>query len=112
MKLFVVLLLAVAGLAAAENTDIDWSTVRPLWQIKEWQDKHPAHMEIVNKSGILNHPVNYGPNGRIAGGFEADRHQFPYMVGVVTHLTGGNGFCGGSLVSQHYVMTAAHCLDS
>lgn len=113
MKLLLIVLLAVTGLAAAaDNTDIDWSTVRPLWQIKEWQDKHPAHMEIVRKSGMLDTPVKYGPGGRITGGMEAARHQFPYMVGVVTHLASGNGFCGGSLISQNYVMTAAHCLDS
>lgn len=113
MKFFlVVLLAAVVALAAANNTDIDWSTVRPHWQIKEWQDKHPAHMKIVRDSGVLDTPVTYGPSGRISGGMEAERHQFPYMVGVVTHLTSGNGFCGGSLISRNYVMTAAHCLDT
>lgn len=106
------MLLAVAGLAVAENTDIDWSTVRPLFQIKEWQDKHPTHMEIIRNSGLLDKPVTYGPSGRIAGGSEAARHQFPYQVGVVTHLTSGNGFCGGSLISSNYIMTAAHCLDT
>lgn len=114
MKLFVVsLLLAVAAnLAVAENTHIDWTSVRPLWQIPEWQAKHPAHMEIVRNSGMLEKTVRFGPSGRIAGGQEAARHQFPYMAGLVTHLASGNGFCGGSLISSNYVMTAAHCLDT
>ena len=112
MKLCTLVLAAVVGLAAAGNTDIDWSTVKPLWQIPEWQAKHPAHMKIVRDSGMLDQHVSYGPGGRIAGGSEAQRHQFPYMVGVVTHLASGNGFCGGSLVSSNYVMTAAHCLDT
>lgn len=114
MKLFVVVLLALAGLAAAaaeSNTDIDWATVRPLYQIKEWQDKYPAYMRIVQRNGMVDEKVTYGPSGRISGGNEAERHQFPYQVGVVTHLTSGNGFCGGSLISANYVMTAAHCLE-
>lgn len=112
MKLIVCVLLAVVGVAIATNTDIDWTTVRPLWQIKEWQDKHPAHMKIVRESGLLETPVTYGPGGRIAGGMAAAENQFPYMAGIISQLTTGNGFCGGSLVSRSYVMTAAHCLDT
>lgn len=120
MKLVAVVLFVIAvgsvGFSAAENTDIDWSTVRPLWQIKEWQDKHPAHMKLVREQGLLERerPVRFGIGigGRITGGHEAARHQFPYMAGLVTHMNTGNGFCGGSIISKNYVMTAAHCLDT
>lgn len=113
MKLFVVVLCALAGLVAAGNTDIDWSTVRPIYEFQEWQDAHPGYMRLTNKADLMRQmqKVRFGPSGRIVGGVEADRHQFPYQVGLVTHLATGNGFCGGSLVSKNYVLTAAHCID-
>lgn len=112
MKLILAVLLVSVGVALADNTDIDWSKVEPLWQIKAWQDMHPTHMDIIRNSGLLEKSISYGPSGRIAGGSEAARHQFPYQAGIITHITQRNGFCGGSLVSINYVMTAAHCLDA
>lgn len=101
MKLFVVILCAFAGLAAA-NTDIDWSTVRPIYEFQEWQDRHPAHMRYLRQAGAMERmqKMRFGPSGRIVGGFEAERHQFPYQVGLVLHLGSGNGWCGGSLISK------------
>ena len=113
MKLFVVLLCALVGAALAGKTDIDWSTVRPIYEFPEWQEAHPGHMRLFRKTDMLKklQHVSFGPGGRIVGGFEAERHQFPYQVGLVLHLANGNGWCGGSLISRNYVMTAAHCID-
>lgn len=113
MKLFVVVLCAIAGLAAAQSTDIDWSTVRPIYEYKEWQDAHPGYMRLVQRADLMRQMqrVNFRPGGRIVGGNEAERHQFPYKAGLVVHLASGNGFCGGALISKTYVMTAAHCIN-
>lgn len=113
MKLFVVLVCALVGVVLAGNTDIDWSTVRPIYEYKSWQDAHPSHMRLFMQHNAMPMfaQMKFGPNGRIVGGGEAERHQFPYQVGLVLHLSNGNGWCGGSLVSKNYVMTAAHCVD-
>lgn len=114
MKFFVVVLCAFVGLAAAaENTDIDWSTVRPVYELKEWQDAHPGHMRLMRQADAMEkmQKMRFGPTGRIVGGGEAARHQFPYQVGLVLHFDTGNGWCGGSLVSKNYIMSAAHCID-
>lgn len=111
MKTILLLCVAVFALAQAGNTDIDWSTVKPLWEIPSWQETHPKLMEIVEARKELPQ-IQYGPGGRIVGGTYAQPHQFPYQVGLILHLDGGNGFCGGSLLSKNYVMTAAHCLDA
>ncbi|XP_044763642.1 brachyurin-like [Coccinella septempunctata] len=53
------------------------------------------------------HPPNKKVGGRIIGGDEAAPHAYPYQVGL--SINGGMSFCGGSLVSRNYVLTAAHC---
>ncbi|XP_055072767.2 mast cell protease 1A isoform X1 [Misgurnus anguillicaudatus] len=45
-------------------------------------------------------------NVRIINGTEAKPHSRPYMVSVQKN---GHHFCGGFLVSEQFVITAAHC---
>uniref|UniRef100_A0A087XBZ0 trypsin n=2 Tax=Poecilia formosa TaxID=48698 RepID=A0A087XBZ0_POEFO len=48
--------------------------------------------------------------GRIIGGHEAAAHSKPYMALLTCHSANGNtSYCGGFLVSEYFVMTAAHC---
>ncbi|XP_074037883.1 trypsin Blo t 3 [Leptinotarsa decemlineata] len=49
------------------------------------------------------------PEGRIAGGQDADIADYPYQVSLSTD---GLAFCGGSLISSTWVLTCAHCLKN
>lgn len=52
----------------------------------------------------------YVLGNRIVGGVPADSGQFPWQVGVYYIATaGGLFFCGGTLISPQYVITAGHC---
>ena len=46
---------------------------------------------------------------RIVGGRRALEGEFPYQVGLIA---GDRGlvFCGGSILSNHWIVTAAHCI--
>merc|ERR1712141_390235 len=44
--------------------------------------------------------------GRIIGGEEAPKHEFPWQVSLKSF---GSHICGGSVVNRNQIITAAHC---
>ncbi|XP_076799785.1 uncharacterized protein LOC143444876 isoform X2 [Clavelina lepadiformis] len=48
--------------------------------------------------------------GRVVNGEDAIRKRWPWMVFLNLDPNRANAFCGGMLVSERYVITAAHCL--
>lgn len=42
---------------------------------------------------------------KIVGGYECREHSVPYQVSLFT----GYNFCGGTLLSDEWVLSAAHC---
>ncbi|XP_077346478.1 coagulation factor IX [Lithobates pipiens] len=52
-------------------------------------------------------PVTVDPNVRIVGGTDSLKGEFPWQV----HFIDRNrvGFCGGSIVNEKWIVTAAHC---
>jgi secreted trypsin-like serine protease len=99
--LIFVAVLAVASCEIDLKT-FDWSSVRPLSEIKEWREVHTNHAEIQVTNPRLSSRII---NGDIAGSID-----FPYMAGVILHFDTGNSFCGGSLISRRFVLTAANCV--
>lgn len=54
------------------------------------------------KCGIIN------TKNRIVGGEETQVNQYPWMVVL---LYSGRFYCGGTLINNQYVLTAAHCVS-
>lgn len=48
---------------------------------------------------------------RIIGGTEVDPNSVPYQAALFIHFARGSSFCGGSLISEQFILTAAHCMD-
>ncbi|XP_061397796.1 trypsin-like [Musca vetustissima] len=49
-------------------------------------------------------------DGRIVGGVDTTIEKHPYQVSLQD--PSGNHFCGGSIIADAYVLTAAHCMQS
>lgn len=58
------------------------------------------------------HPPNKHTEDRLVGGTEAVPHSWPWQVSLgEAEFEGIGHFCGGSLISSQWVLTAAHCLN-
>uniref|UniRef100_A0A182M0J8 Peptidase S1 domain-containing protein n=1 Tax=Anopheles culicifacies TaxID=139723 RepID=A0A182M0J8_9DIPT len=80
---------------------IDWSQVRPIEEF----DHVKAYLPVnPNTAG--------SPNRRIVNGQEASPGQFPYQVALLGQFNAGIGLCGASIITQNYILTAAHCVYS
>jgi len=67
-------------------------------------ERYPGHIRgtksMVGECGVP------GPSDRIVGGTEATPHSWPWMAALVVD---DSWFCGGTLISDEWVLTAAHC---
>ncbi|XP_017072055.2 brachyurin [Drosophila eugracilis] len=56
--------------------------------------------------------LGHGIDGRISGGKLAEANQFPYQVGLsIEEPNDLFSWCGASLISERYLLTAAHCVE-
>ncbi|XP_050096684.1 brachyurin-like [Anopheles aquasalis] len=100
-SLSVVALLALAAFAGAEWIDIDWSQVKPIDQFDHYWSRLPAELQILRHAE---------PSRRIVNGEEAFPGQFPYQIALLSNFAAGGGLCGGSILTNNYILTAAHCV--
>ena len=60
-------------------------------------------------AGTTIQSLNFSDSIRIVGGTESTPHSRPYQVSVQS--TSGSHFCGGSIIGEKLILTAAHCME-
>jgi Trypsin len=103
MKVFVLL----ACLAAALAFEVDYDNLVPIYETDEWMANNPdwAPLIIAKRNAI---EIETSRSGRVWGGRTAEPGELPYQVGIVVLLS-RQGYCGGSIVSNDFVLSAASC---
>ncbi|XP_050075954.1 brachyurin-like [Anopheles maculipalpis] len=102
MKTFsVVALLALAVVASGEWIEIDWSKVKPIEEFDHYWQRLPAELQFLRYAR---------PSQRIVNGEEAVPGQFPYQIALLSNFAAGGGLCGGTVITNNYILTAAHCV--
>lgn len=62
-------------------------------------------------TALTNESTNDVPNFRIYNGIHSRPGQFPYQALLIIQADNGPSICGGSLLSDRWLLTAAHCVN-
>ena len=50
-----------------------------------------------------------GDEAKIVGGQVIEEHSYPWQVRILFSGPGGTSLCGGTILSNRWILSAAHC---
>ncbi|XP_055601436.1 transmembrane protease serine 9-like [Uranotaenia lowii] len=98
-----VLLFAVLAVASSA-TYYDWSQYKRIEELDSFWEQLAPELQALRPTSSA--------GSRIVGGQEASPNQFPYQVAVLSIFGEAGGICGGTVLTNNFILSAAHCLRS
>jgi secreted trypsin-like serine protease len=78
--------------------------------LKCYSNKYWCLIDNYSECGVANTKSN-SDTSRIVGGEETAPNEFPWQALIKVEMTNGeNVLCGGSLIADQWILTAAHCI--
>lgn len=90
--------------ANEEHQQLTSTTPRP---VTPRPTTKPAKEKVSGRTGCGENGVHI--NSRIVGGKPADKGEWPWMAALLRD--GDDQYCGGVLITNRHILTAAHCVD-
>ncbi|KAL1376900.1 hypothetical protein pipiens_016610, partial [Culex pipiens pipiens] len=99
------ILFLLACCLALTSASVDLSTVKRIEELDAFWAQLDPQLQLLRRPSIT-------PETRVVNGAEARPGQFPYQALVLSFFEGDNsGLCGGTVLTQNFVLTAAHCVQ-
>ncbi|XP_026731419.1 transmembrane protease serine 9-like isoform X1 [Trichoplusia ni] len=98
------------------TTSTTWATKPPSTTKQTWAPAYPTKPSVPaaavdgscgRKNGPQTYESTYQDEERIVGGHNAELNEWPWIVAL---FNAGRQFCGGSLMDDRHVLSAAHCV--
>lgn len=93
--------LLVASLPASGSDHVD------PWEVQDEEDDHGETSNDDPQERGCGVATKQFP--KIAGGRPADPGEYPWMAALITKNAATGAFCGGVLITDRHVLSAAHC---
>lgn len=100
MKILTIFWCLVSAVLSTPLESFNIDDLVPIYETEEWQEAHPGYAGSLKTS-----PQR---NARIWRGVQALEGDVPYHVEVAILLS-RTAWCGGSIVSSNFVLSAAQC---
>ncbi|XP_053667041.1 brachyurin-like [Anopheles marshallii] len=85
-----------------------WTTIRNASAPSSPSSFLSAASSVVYRPQLI---IDRASVSKVAGGTVAKNEQFPHLVSIILIFgDGSDTLCGGSIIADRYVLTAAHCL--